>query len=53
MPRGDESKFSSWMQHLNAYRAKHPDKSMRECMKEASNTYKKQSPKTRPVRKKV
>lgn len=44
--------MSAWTEHLNKYRAAHPDKSMRQCMQEASKTYKKnpKSPRVRPHR---
>ena len=35
---------SAWTQHLSAYRASHPSKSMKECMIEASACYRKGSP---------
>jgi hypothetical protein len=31
--------MNEWMKHLMAYRAKHPDKSLKQCMKEAAKTY--------------
>lgn len=36
-------KMSAWNQYLAAYRKKHPNKSMKECMKEAAKTYKKKN----------
>jgi hypothetical protein len=40
MPRGSVARLSTWMEYLNAYRKKHPEKSMRQCMKDASEGYK-------------
>lgn len=33
--------LQKWHDHLKAYKAAHPDKSWKECMKEAAKTYKK------------
>jgi hypothetical protein len=37
--------FANWTDHLAAYRKKHPGKSLKEAMKEASATYKSKSTK--------
>ena len=36
-----------WITHLNAYKAQHPGKSLKECMIAASKTYKSTKPKTK------
>lgn len=35
--------LQAWHAHLQAYRKAHPEKSMKECMKGAKETYKKSS----------
>ena len=35
------AKKTKWQEHLAEYRKKNPGKSLKECMKEASKTYKK------------
>ena len=32
-------KKTAWQQHLSDYKAKNPDTSLKECMKEAAKTY--------------
>lgn len=36
-----KGKPNAWVQHLKAYRAKHPNKSYKQCMQDAKATYKK------------
>ena len=40
---GGRGKSNPWLAHVKAYRAKHPNKSYKECLKEAKKTYKKGS----------
>jgi len=32
---------SAWNKHVAAYRKKHPNKTMKQCLKDAAKTYKK------------
>lgn len=34
-------RLKQWKEHLDSYRKAHPDKSLKTCMKEASETYRK------------
>ena len=40
---GGSGMGNPWLAHVKAYRAKHPNKSYKECLKEAKKTYKKGS----------
>lgn len=40
---GGRGKNNPWLAHVKAYRSKHPNKSYKECLKEAKKTYKKGS----------
>lgn len=40
---GGRGKGNPWLAHVKAYRSKHPNKSYKDCLKEAKKTYKKGS----------
>ena len=43
---------NKWLSFLSAYRKKHPNKSMKQCMKDAAKVYKSEKGKAEPKAKK-